>query len=334
MMKERKPIIGITMGDAAGIGPEIICKMFMQKSYKKFCEFILIGDKYLFDQTIHRYKYNINLKIINQPEDVYLLQNNMLGLINIDNKINIEGFHLGKPMKNVGAAALKCVDKAVQLAQLKKIDGIVTAPLNKEVVALSYKKFTGHTEYIAGKLKVSNFNMMMASSKMKVTLVTTHIALKDVFRYITKGNVKNAIKNTYHTLISLGYRKPKIAVLGLNPHAGDGGLFGNEEQKILIPAIRELKEKGVYSEGPFVPDSFFVQYNKYPVYDGIIAMYHDQGLIPFKMLSFGSGINVTIGLPIIRTSVDHGTAYDIAGKNRAYDRSLFEALKFTVNLTA
>ncbi|MBU1076367.1 MAG: 4-hydroxythreonine-4-phosphate dehydrogenase PdxA, partial [Spirochaetes bacterium] len=143
-----------------------------------------------------------------------------------------------------------------------------------------------------------------------------------------------AIENTHNTLIKLGYRIPKIAVLSLNPHKGDGGLFGNEEEKIIIPAIDELKRRGGYNcTGPYVPDSFFVKYSKYPVYDGIIAMYHDQGLIPFKMLSFGSGINVTIGLPVIRTSVDHGTAYDIAGKDQANDRSLFEALKFAVNLS-
>ena len=332
MKKNLKPIIGITIGDAAGIGPEIICKIFSRKSYKSFCDFIVIGDKYLFDKTIAHYKYNISTEIIDQPEDIYLLKDNILGIIPIDEKINIEDFKLGTPMKDVGIIAVKSIDKALQLAKSKKIDAIVTAPINKEVVALSNKKFIGHTEYIASKLKVTNFNMMMVSNKIKVTIVTTHLSLKEVAKNITKEKVINAIENTYHTMLNLGYRKPKIAVLSLNPHASDGGLFGNEEQKIIIPAIKELKEKCIYSEGPFVSDSFFVKYNKYPVYDAIIAMYHDQALIPFKMLSFGSGINVTIGLPLIRTSVDHGTAYDIAGKDMAYDRSLFEALKFAVNL--
>ncbi len=333
MKKDIKPIIGITMGDAAGIGPEIICKMFLRKSYRNFCDFIIIGDKYLFDKTIQHYKYNINTEEVDKPEDIYLLKNNVIGIIPIDEKLRIKDFKLGVPEKNVGVAALKSVDKALQIAKLKKIDAVVTAPLNKEVVALSRKKFMGHTEYIAAKLKVTNFNMMMVSSKIKITLVTTHLALKDIAKQITKEKVTNAINNTFHTMLSLGYRKPKIAVLSLNPHASDGGLFGNEEQKCIIPAIRELKKKSIYSEGPFVPDAFFVKYSKYPVYDAIIAMYHDQALIPFKMLSFGSGINVTIGLPLIKTSVDHGTAYDIAGQNLAYDRSLFEALKFAVNLT-
>ena len=321
------------MGDAAGIGPEIICKIFLRKSYKSFCDFIVVGDKYLFDKTITHYRYNINTEIIDQPEDIYLLKNNVLGIIAIDEIIDIEDFKLGTPMKDVGVVAVRSIDKAIQLAELKKIDAIVTAPINKEVVALSNKKFLGHTEYIASKLKITNFNMMMVSSKIKVTIVTTHLSLKEVAKNITKERVLNAIKNTYYTMLNLGYRKPKIAVLSLNPHASDGGLFGNEEQKVIIPVIKELKEKSIYSEGPFVSDSFFVKYNKYPIYDAIVAMYHDQALIPFKMLSFGSGINVTIGLPLIRTSVDHGTAYDIAGKDLAYDRSLFEALKFAVNLS-
>jgi len=332
MKKKLKPIIGITMGDAAGIGPEIICKIFLRKSYKNFCDFAVIGDKCLFDKTIQHYKYNMATELISQPEDIYLLKNNVLGIISIDEKLTIKDFQLGMPMKNVGIVAMKSIDKAIELAKSKKIDAIVTAPINKEVVALSSKKFIGHTEYIASKLKVVNFNMMMVSNKVKITIVTTHLSLKEVAKHINKEKVKNAIINTYHTMQDLGYRKPKIAVLSLNPHASDGGLFGNEEQKAIIPAIKELKDKGIYSDGPFVSDAFFVKYNKYPVYDAIIAMYHDQALIPFKMLSFGSGINVTIGLPLIRTSVDHGTAYDIAGKNMAYDRSLFEALKFSVNL--
>ncbi len=321
------------MGDAAGIGPEVICKMFLRKSYKKFCDIVVIGDKYLFDKTINHYKYNINTEVINQPEDVYFLQNNVLGIINVDNKYNIQDFNLGVPIKEVGEIALNSVDKAVDLAVKKKIDGIVTAPVNKEVISLFNKKFIGHTEYIAQKIKVSNFNMMMASNKIKITLVTTHLSIKDIVKNITKDKIENAIRNTHETLIKLGYRKPEIAVLSLNPHSSDGGLFGSEEKKIIQPVIHDFKKEGICCKGPFPSDSFFVKYNKYPVYDGVIAMYHDQGLIPFKMMSFSSGINVTIGFPIIRTSVDHGTAYDIAGKNTAYDRSLFEALKFAVNLT-
>lgn len=332
MKTKHRPIIGITMGDASGVGPEIICKMFLQKSYQKYCDIIIIGNQNLFEKTINHYNFKIKMQNLNQVEDVCLLDIDTLGIINIEEQINIDEFDLGKPYKEAGFVALKSINKAVELARTKKIDGIVTAPLNKEVVALTYKKFSGHTEYIAQILKVRDFNMMMVSKRMKVTLVTTHIAIKNISKQITKNKIKTAIKNTYQILIQLGYRNPKIAVLALNPHAGDGGLFGNEEDKIVRPAIIELRKQNIKSEGPFVPDSFFFKYKQYPVYDAVIALYHDQGLIPFKMLSFGSGINVTIGLPVIRTSVDHGTAYDIAGKNKANDRSLFEALKFAVNL--
>ncbi|MBU1076282.1 MAG: 4-hydroxythreonine-4-phosphate dehydrogenase PdxA, partial [Spirochaetes bacterium] len=191
-MKKLKSLIGITMGDAAGIGPEIICKMFLRKSYKKFCEILLIGDEDIFNRTIHHYKYSIRVRAVDQTEDVLLLKNNELGLIQIKDRINGNGFQPGRPNKAFGAAALKSVDTAVDLARHGKIDGIVTAPVNKEVVALTYKKFIGHTEYIAEKLKTDNFNMMMASSKMKVTLVTTHTAIKDVAKNITKKKVIQA----------------------------------------------------------------------------------------------------------------------------------------------
>jgi len=333
MKKNNKPLLGITMGDACGIGPEIICKIFLRKSYKNFCDFVVIGNKFLFDRTIEHYDYKIKTEIISQPEDVYLLKPEVLGIIQVGNDVKIDDFKLGRPTKNIGYVALKCIDKALELSLSKKIDAMVTAPINKEIVSLSCKKFIGHSEYIAAKLKVTNFNMMMVSNKIKITLVTTHMALKDVVKDLTKTKVKNAIKNTYNIMLKLGYTKPKIAVLSLNPHASDGGLFGQEEEKIIRPAIKELKEEGIYSEGAFVSDAFFAKYMRFPIYDAIIAMYHDQGLIPFKMLSFASGINVTIGLPIIRTSVDHGTAYDIAGKNVAHDRSLYEAIKFAVNLS-
>ncbi len=326
-----RPIIGITMGDAGGIGPEIIFKLFKSNIYKKFCDIVVIGNKKLLDYTINYYGFKIYTKIISTVEEVFGLSENTLGIIEIEGETG--NFNLGHPSKNIGEIALKCIDKAVDMAIKKEIAGIVTAPVNKEVIALSYKKFTGHTGYIAEKVKTKKYNMLMASKKLKVTLVTTHIAIKDIAKNITKNKIKQAIINSDNILKQLGYKKRNIAILALNPHAGDGGLFGNEEEKYIIPVINELKKNGINVNGPFVPDTFFVEYSKFPIYDIVVAMYHDQGLIPFKMLSFGEGINVTIGLPIIRTSVDHGTAYNIAGKNKAKEGSLFEALKFAVMLT-
>jgi len=319
------------MGDAGGIGPEIISKIFMAGTYKKFCNILVIGNKKLFDHTVEKYNFNFHTKTIEVPEEIYNLKDNTLGIIDVGGVVS--NFELGKPSKEVGEIALKSIDKAIQLAINKSIDGIVTAPVNKEVIALSYKNFIGHTEYIAQKINATNFNMMMVSNKMKVVLVTTHLAIKDITKNITKEKVIQTIRNSRDILQKLGYKKYRIAVLALNPHAGDGGLFGNEEEKIIKPAINQAIDEGIYVEGPFVPDTFFHEYNKIPIYDIIIAMYHDQGLIPFKMESFNTGINVTIGLPIIRTSVDHGTAYQIAGKGKANPRSLFEALKFAVMLS-
>lgn len=332
MMKKVKPLIGITMGDAGGIGPEVICKMVLRKSYVNFCDIVIIGNRYFFEKTVAHYRYPMRLKSINATEDVYSLNNNEVGIIDVGAGITVNNFKLGSPFKEIGKIALLCIDKAVELAKTNKIDAIVTAPVNKELIALTYKNFIGHTEYIANKVKANNFNMMMVSSKMKVVLVTTHLAIKQVPKNVTKIKVKNTIKNAFDLLTKLRYKKPRIAVLGLNPHCGDGGLFGNEEEKIIIPVIEELKNAGIPSDGPFAADSFFFRYEKYPIYDAIVAMYHDQGLIPFKTASFSNGINATIGLPIVRTSVDHGTGYDIAGKNIANDRSLFEALKFAYNL--
>lgn len=327
----KKPLIGVTIGDGAGVGPEIICKTFVRQTFRRFSDIIVIGNKSVFDKTIRHYNYPINTEVIDKGEDVYLLKENTLGIIDVDKKAKVP-FELGKPQKELGQIALSSIDKAVEMAQEKKLDAIVTSPVNKEIISLSYKKFTGHTEYIADKLKVQNFNMMMVSNKIKIVLVTTHMALKDVSKNVTKEKIVNTIINTNNILFQLGYRRPKIAVLGLNPHASDGGLFGQEEEKIIMPAIKEAQNNGIHVKGPFPPDSFFYKYLKYPVYDSVLALYHDQGLIPFKIFSFGVGINVTIGLPIIRTSVDHGTAYDIAGSGKAFDKSMFEALKFAVNL--
>lgn len=332
MTKKGKTIIGITMGDAVGIGPEVICKMFLRKSYRKFCDVVLVGDKFLFDKTIQHYRISMKTEKVNNPEDVFLLPEHILGVMDIESRSTISSVVLGRPSREIGAAALASVDKAVDLARKNKIDAMVTAPLNKEIVALSHRGFVGHTEHIAGKLKVAHFNMMMVSAKMRVILVTTHMALKNVAKNITRDRLKHAIQNGSATLQKLGYRKPRMAVLGLNPHSSDGGLFGDEEERVIIPVIEDMKEQGIHCEGPFPPDTFFSKYMRYPVYDLIVTMYHDQALIPFKMTSFGIGINVTVGLPVIRASVDHGTAYDIAGKNMANDRSLFEAVKFASHM--
>ena len=211
-----------------------------------------------------------------------------------------------------------------------KIDAVATAPINKEAIHMAGYKFQGHTEILAARTKAKNYAMMFVSDKLWIMLATTHLPLKDVSRSLDKGKILKIIKLAHETLFKLREKKPRIAVSGLNPHAGEAGIFGDEEEKIIKPAVEEAKKLGINVKGPISPDAVFYLANV-GMYDIVIAMYHDQGLIPLKLLSFNRSVNVTVGLPIIRTSVDHGTGFDIAGKGWANPQSLIEAVKVAVH---
>lgn len=297
----------VTMGDPNGIGPEIILKASMG-GYLKDC--VVIGSKKVFEYYIRNIpslkKNKINFELID---------------INYDFEINP-----GQCSEHGGLAALKALDKSIELLKSGNYSHLITAPLSKKAVSYHRKDFIGHTEYLAKAFNTDKFSMMLANETFRVVLVTTHVSIKNLPELITKNNVKTAIINSYNFLQSIGDKR-KIAVCAFNPHAGEDGLLGDEEINVIIPAIKELEQsENIFVDGPFPADTVFktVFKEKYGIY---IAMYHDQGLGPLKMVSKGKGVNITLGLPVFRISVDHGTAYDIAGKGIADEKSLIEAIE-------
>jgi 4-hydroxythreonine-4-phosphate dehydrogenase len=233
---------------------------------------------------------------------------------------------IGQVSKQAGRASVEYIEKAIRLAMDGKIDAIATAPINKEAIHKAGYKFQGHTEILATRTKTKDYAMLFVSDTLWIMLVTTHLPLKDVSKNLDKKKILKTIKLAHETLLKLREKKPRIGVAGLNPHAGEAGIFGDEEIKIIKPAVDEARKLGINVTGPVSPDAIFYLAN-IGMFDIVVAMYHDQGLIPLKLLSFNRSVNVTVGLPIIRTSVDHGTGFDIAGKGWAKPQSLIEAIK-------
>lgn len=315
------------MGDPAGIGPEIICKAFQSSNIRKVSRPLVIGDSRVMEKTIRSIGFTLQLKPIKRAEESSPRE----GIIEIIDLKNVPNFITGKPSALTGRAIYEYINKAVSLAMAGEIDAIVTAPINKETLRMAGLPYGGHTEILAELTRTKDFGMMLIGGPLRVILVTTHLAIKDVPSMIKKGNVLKTIILAYKAMLDLGIKRPKIAVSGLNPHAGERGIFGKEEIKQIIPAIKEAKRKGINASGPISPDTLFHKAYK-GEYDIVVSMYHDQGLIPLKMIAFGKAVNITVGLPIIRTSVDHGTAYDIAGKGIADPSSLIEAIKLAAKL--
>ena len=300
-----KPIIGITMGDPAGIGHEIIGKILLNKNINRSCVPLVIGDKRYFKKNL-----------------------NIIDLKNADPK----KITSGKVSARAGRVSIEYIDRAVELIRSGGIRAIVTAPINKESVSLAGLKFPGHTEYLAHLSKTKKFAMMLAGGKIRVVLVTTHMSIRDVSRNLSAEKIYEKILITNAGLIQwFGKKTPRIAVCSLNPHGGEGGLFGEEESRFILPAVKKAKRKNIRVEGPYASDTLFVKANR-GVYDAVVVMYHDQGLIPLKMASFGNAVNITLGLPFIRTSVDHGTAFDIAGKGIANTGSMEAAIKMAAEM--
>ncbi len=315
--------IGITIGDINGIGPEVIIKTLKTTGILDFCIPIIYGA----GKIISYYK-----NIIKADDFVYYparsgekLQTGKVYVLNCwQENVTVT---IGKVSEPGGKYALMALDAAIEDCKIGWIDGLVTAPIHKQAMQMAGFQYAGHTDYLAEKLQSKDYMMMMTGNQMRLGLVTTHIPLASVPGKLSIQKVKSAIKILSQSLQKdFGIDKPVIAVLGLNPHAGDGGVIGSEEINSIEPAIKELKNQGITCFGPFPADGFFgaAQFKKF---DGVLAMYHDQGLIPFKALEFETGVNFTAGLPIVRTSPDHGTAFDIAGKDLA-DPASFKAALF------
>jgi 4-hydroxythreonine-4-phosphate dehydrogenase len=331
MTENIRPILGITMGDAAGIGPEIIDKTLAKKEFYNIARPIVIGDASVIKDALKVAKVKLNINSIKDVSEAEY-KHGTVDVIDLKN-IRLSELKMGKVQAMAGEASVKYVEKAVEMALTDKIDAIVTAPLNKEAMNLAGYDYAGHTEILAHLTKTKDYAMMLVAGKLRVVHVTTHVSMREACELIKKERVLTTIQLTHEVTKKMGVEVPKIAVSGFNPHAGESGLFGNEEIEEIIPAIESAKKNGINVIGPMPPDTVFLRASR-GEYDSVVAMYHDQGHIPVKMLGFESGINVTIGLPIIRTSVDHGTAYRRAGLRLGTGdpTSLEEAMKLAVQM--
>lgn len=326
-----KPIIGVTMGDPAGIGPEICAKALSSPEVINTTRSLVIGDRKVISEGLKIAK--IGDQKINPVKKVSEAKftRGMIDVLDLNNVV-ISKLKTGQLSKMSGQAAVECVEKAIQLALDGKIDAIATAPICKEAIHKAGHKYDGHTEILAARTKTKDYAMMFVSDTLWVILATTHIPYKEVPARLDKKRIVKVIKLAHDSLFRLNEKKPRIGVAGLNPHAGENGLFGDEEIKIIAPAVAEARKLGINVKGPISPDTIFYL-AKIGMFDIVVAMYHDQGLIPLKLLSFNHSVNVTVGLPIVRTSVDHGTGFDIAGQGLANPQSLIEAIKVAAHLT-
>ncbi len=313
--------IAITMGDPRGVGPEIIVKTLFCAEIRDYCDPIVIGDVRFIKKAVKMTGLPLKVTSISNLSD----SKPAVGKIEVLD-ITYPFFKKGGYPKDSGGAVVKYIKKAVELALKKDVKAIVTAPISKDSLKEAGCPWPGHTELLAELTNTKDFAMMFVSDRLKIILTTIHISIKDVPKIINEKRVLRAIKFARRGADVLGIKNPSIAVAGLNPHAGESGLFGEEEIKVIIPAIQKSCGRGVAVSGPYPPDVVF-----YKAYNGdfdiVVCMYHDQGLIPFKMLAFETGVNMTLGLPIIRTSPDHGTGFDIAWKNVANPSSMIEAIK-------
>ena len=332
-----RPRLGITMGDPAGIGPEVIVKALAEKQLYDLCVPLVAADPAVMRHAAANIVNSaLSVNVIDAPEQA----RGQFGVIDVLplQGVNLDGFALGKVDARCGEAAFRSVETVIRLALEKRLDGTVTAPLNKEAMNLAGHHYDGHTE-IYGKLTgTRDYSMMLADGKLRVVHVCTHVPLAKVSSLVTTERVLAVIRLGHQACRKLGIAAPRVGVAGLNPHAGENGLFGSEEQQAISPAIQLARAEGIDATGPFSPDTVFCKAAG-GGYDIVVAMYHDQGHIPLKMLSFiyddatkawsgMTGVNITLGLPIVRASVDHGTAFENAGKNVASEQSMVHAIEY------
>ncbi len=322
-----KKKIAITMGEPGGVGPEVIVKALTDRTVRRCCSSVVIGDAATIREAVRKSKCSIKVRSINDINEWKPTSEN-IEVIDIRLPYKFKKY---VSSRGAGRAVVTYITKAVEVALNKDVDGIVTAPISKESLSLAGHPWPGHTELLAELTEAREYSMMFVSRKLRVILCTIHIPLKDVPNNIDKARIVHTINHAFKGCDMLGIKAPRIAVAGLNPHAGESGVIGREEDRAIIPAIEAVKETGFNVSGPYPPDVVFYKAYKRE-FDMVVCMYHDQGLIPFKMLAFDTGVNTTVGLPIIRTSPDHGTAFDIAWQNKANPASMIEAIKLAVKM--
>lgn len=326
-MNEVKPLLAITMGDPAGVGPEICLKALHSQKVNQVCRPVIFGDADVLKAAAEATDQNFDFHVLTLDAFENLEPNQIEAPTLIDfSNIDREDFQPSEISAKTGQASFEYIVKAIESANKGQIQGIVTAPINKYALSLAGINFPGHTEILEKFTESEDVCMLLTSEKISCALVTTHIGLHEVAGALTEEKILKVIELTDKAMGEILGQRPKIGVLGLNPHCGESGLFGlNEESRIIEPAIKKAEQTGMNVEGPLAPDTAFVS-SHLDTYDAFVCMYHDQGLIPLKMLAFDSAVNVTLGLPIIRTSVDHGTALDIAWKGISKSSSLIQSI--------
>ena len=308
--------IALTMGDPAGVGPEVVLKALADSQLAPLARWLVVGDA----------------RVLEMAEQSTGLELAFKDVRHVGTLGDLRDFQFGKLDARCGEAAVEYVRVATELCLSGEADAMVTAPLNKEAVTLSGRPFSGHTEYIAELCGAAESRMLLASERLSVVHVTTHVPLRQACE-LSMGRILRTIELGHQAMQLLGFEKPRIAVCGLNPHAGEHGLFGDEDQRVVLPAIQAARAQGIESSGPHAGDTVFLQALR-GAYDLVVAMYHDQGHIPMKLLDFAGTVNVSLGIPIIRTSVDHGTAFDIAGHNQADPQSMKQAMRMAARMAA
>ena len=317
------------MGDAAGIGAEIILKALADENLREICQPLIIGDKTFLNKTAEQLNLKINFVSVEENLAENYAQIPVYDLKNLPDEIAV-----GEESGAAGKAAAEYIETAVKLWRENKIDAMATAPINKMAIALSGYDYPGHTEFLAFLTGTKEFAMSFFAEKLRVVLLSTHVSLRDAIELVKREKLVELIKFSHREISKLIKKDARLAVAGLNPHASEGGMFGTEEAREIIPAIIECREKfGIDVSGAFSPDTIFLRGFR-GEFDGVVSCYHDQATIAVKCLSFGASVNVTLGLPLIRTSVDHGTAFDIAGNNLADASSMKAAIKLAAKLAA
>ncbi|MFW2368997.1 MAG: 4-hydroxythreonine-4-phosphate dehydrogenase PdxA [Desulforhopalus sp.] len=338
--KVNRPLLGITMGDPGGVGPEVCARALDMPEIYDICRPLVIGDSSIMANGVDFCQLQLTINSCRQPGDGRFTHGT-LDVLDLHNLPLSELRHKTVTPAQ-GRASFEYVDRAIALALAGEIDGTVTGPINKAAINSAGYHYAGHTEIYGTKTGTRDYSMMLADGGFRVTHVSTHVSLREACDRVKKKRVEKVIHLTNDTLLRLGIEAPRIAVAGLNPHCGEGGLFGTEEEEEIIPAVNGARDAGINVEGPLPADTVFSKM-KGGMYDAVVVMYHDQGHIPTKLVGFQydkatdtwghmAGVNITIGLPIIRTSVDHGTAFDKAGDGRANPQSMVDAIRMAAAL--
>ncbi|WP_394350163.1 4-hydroxythreonine-4-phosphate dehydrogenase PdxA [Salinigranum salinum] len=326
-MSSAKPLVAVTMGDPAGIGAEVAVKGYPEAS--DFARVVVVGDADVVRRAVDVCDVSVEVVVVDEAELATVDDDPAtLAVLDCD---NVDEVAYGELRADYGAASLDYIERAIDLAIAGAVDAITTAPINKQATRMAGAEHAGHTGLLAERTGVENYSMMLIEDDLRVTHVSTHVPLREACDLVTTERVLDTIAVTHEALGELGVDEPRIAVAGLNPHAGDGGLLGDEDDAEIAPAVERARERGIDAVGPQSPDTVYVSAARGD-FDCVVSMYHDQGHIPLKLLGFDatggvSGVNMTIGLPIVRTSVDHGTAFDIAGEGVASETSMVDAIR-------